>query len=81
MKNKEIHFEDIWSEAESLVTTEDLASHSKQINNLLTNVQNNPHQTLGILLLHISALAKIYNVNVAVAMAEQVEELKIDKLE
>ena len=81
MKQPEIHFEDIWNEVESLLVTQDSTFHSEQIKNYITDVQEDPNEKLGKVLVHLAALAKIYNINVAASMFQQLEDLKVENLE
>ena len=81
MKKYQEHFEDQWNTAESLVTTESAEIHCEKINNALIDLQSDPFNKLGIVLLNVSALSKIYNINVAAALIAQLEDLKVEKLE
>jgi SpoVK/Ycf46/Vps4 family AAA+-type ATPase len=76
------HFEDIWEEAEGMSEDVPLASRIKYIKELADNfLANKDPEVMGELLFQLTGISKEENINVAAALKNHIDGLKIDRYE
>ena len=78
------HFENIWNEAESLcsLTENECLDHLlKKIYDLKTSSREDKKDHLSKILLLVSNLSLLYEVNVAAALQKEIDNIKIENLE
>jgi vacuolar-type H+-ATPase subunit E/Vma4 len=71
------HFETIWEEAELLTDDKSVSSHIEKINELLLKLEEQP-SIIGEVLLELSAISSILNINVAAALDLAIESRKVE---
>lgn len=78
MKPSKIHFEDLWEEAEKLSTYTEISK--SQIIDLLNSIEQHP-ECFGDILFLLAKLSKSLNINVAAALQNKINDVKIDLYE
>ena len=74
------HFEDIWEEAEGMSEDVPLPSRIEHIKELLSGFERNKDpEIIGELLFEITGISKEENINVAAALKNHIDGLKIDR--
>lgn len=80
-ETKEVHFEDIWNEAESLTEGSSSFDNVRAALMVLETTGDDKGEQFGKLLFQIAHLSKDLNINVAAALLHEINNVKIDEYE